>query len=496
MTIRNGWRALSAAVVLSLALPSAAMAAEQAERALAAVRALLASGEVKRDAQIKVAFKPGNISALLGPELELQKEWEQKTGVIVSARVIPQQAGVTNLREHPDVDITVVRTHEYPDLLDQSMVEDLAPMARQFGLELDGNPPNGFIRPRLQGYFGDRLVAIPADGDVCLLYVRRDLIEDPEEKKAFRKAFGRELAMPKTWQDYEQLIAFFHRPEKGMYGAAEERDPSGGWMYWLPRYLDRQAPFRGLFDDSMRPLIDSPAGIAATESYVRTVRVSPPEVLVEGNDYSYTLPVFLQGKAFSTVFTIAGAKLFNSASSAVRGRFSAIPLPGQMHGNRLVRNNIPIYGNNLVVSSRSTQKKLAFLFAMWLSDPDVSLRTVGIKGGFTDPFRWNHLGDARIADLYSPDALKAFRGEWAVTQPPGAGVPGDGEYLGVLDRHLWLAAKGEITPADAMRRTAQEWDRITDRRGRPRQIEWQRKFVAGFTIPDAQAAKPAAAKAR
>jgi multiple sugar transport system substrate-binding protein len=496
MTIRNGWRALGAAVALSLALPSAAMAAEQAERALAAVKALLASGEVKRDAQIRVAFKPGNINALLGPELELQKAWEQQTGIMVSARVIPQQAGVTNLRDHPDVDITVVRTHEYPDLLDQGLVEDLAPLARQFGLELDDRPPAGFIRPRLQGYFGDRLVAIPADGDVTVLYVRRDLIEDPAEKKAFRKAFGRELAMPKTWQDYEQLIAFFHRPEKGMYGAAEERDPSGGWMYWLPRYLGRQAPYRGLFDEAMRPLIDSPAGVAATESYLRTVRVSPPEILAEGNDYSYTLPLFLHGKAFSTVFTIAGAKLFNGSSSMVRGRFAAIPLPGQVHGDRLVRNNIPIYGNNLVVSSRSTQKKLAFLFAMWLSDPDVSLREVGVKGGFTDPYRWNHLSDARISELYSPDALKVFRDEWGVAQPPGVGVPGDGEYLGVLDRHLWQAARGEITAADAMRRTAQEWERITDRRGRARQIEWQRTFAAGFANPDARTVNSVPAKAR
>ena len=496
MGIGKRWRAIGAAAMLSMGLAPAASAADQAERALAAVRALVASGEVRPDAQIKVAFKPGNINALLGPDLELQREWEQKTGIIVSARVIPQQAGVTNLKDHPDIDITVARTHEFPDLLDQGLVEDLSPFARQYGLVLEGGPPNGFVRPRLQGFFGDRLVAIPADGDVTIFYVRRDLLEDPLEKKAFRKAFGRELTLPKTWQEYDQVIRFFHRPEKGLVGAAEERDPSGGWMHWLPRYFDQQEPHRRLFDDAMRPLIDSPAGIAATESYVRTVPYSPPEILGEGKDYSYTLPIFLQGKAFSVANTIAGAKLFNASSSPVRGKFAVMPIPGQRVGDRIVRNNVPIYGNNLVVSSRSAQKKLAFLFAMWLTDPDVSLRTVGVRGGHTDPFRWHHLADPRIVELYSADALRAFRGEWDVALPPGTGVPGDGEYLAALDRHLWLAAKGELSAADAMRRTAQEWERITDRRGRAKQIEWQRTFATGFENLDAPANKGTGKPAR
>ena len=468
-------------------------AGEQAERAIAAVKAMVASGEVKRDATIKVAFKSGNIAALLGPALELQQEWEQRTGVVITARVIPQQPALLNLKANPDIDLTVARTHEFVDLLEQGLVEDLTPLAKQFGFVLDGKPPKGFIRPRLQGYVGDRLAAIPADGDVLLLYLRRDLLESPVEKAAFRKAHGRELVVPKTWQEYEQLLQFFHRPQQGMYGAAEQRERDSAWMLWMPRYLSQAHPHRKLFDDRLVPLIDSPAGVAATESYIRTVRYSPPDILGEGKDYSYTLPLFMQGRAFAMMFTIAGAKLLNAPSSPVRGKFITVAIPGTQVDKRLVRGNLPIYGNNLVVSTRGAQRKLAFLFTMWLTDPDISLRTVGVTGGFTDPFRWNHLQDARIRELYSAEALAVFAREWDIAVPPGTGLPGDGEYLDALNQNLWLAAGGKQTSAEAMRRTALEWEKITQRHGRDKLLPWLKEFNAGVAggEPGSKAAKPA-----
>jgi multiple sugar transport system substrate-binding protein len=483
MTVRLGFILGALLPLVFVARPAGA--GEQAERAVAAVNEMRAAGEFGRAPVIKVAFKSGNIAALLGPGLELQKEWEQRTGVMITARVIPQQPALQNLKTNPDIDLTVARTHEFPDLLDQGLIEDLAPMAKQFGFSLDDKPPRGYIRPHLQGFVGSRLAAIPADGDVIVMYLRRDLLESPVEKAAFRKQRGRELAVPRTWQELEELMQFFHRPQQGLFGSAEQRERDSAWMLWLPRYLSQGDGNRRLFDDNLKPQIDSPAGIAATESYVRTVRYSPPEILVDGKDYSYTMPLFMQGKAFAALFTIAGAKLLNDASSSVRGKFLVAPIPGTRQSGRIVRHNIPIYGNNLVVSSRGTQRKLAFLFTMWLTDPDISVRTVGVKGGFTDPFRWNHLKDARIRELYTPEALAVFAREWDVALPPGTGLPGDGEYIEALNQNLWLAAAGRQSAGEAMRRTAQEWERITQRIGRERQLPWLRDFNAGFGVVEA-----------
>jgi len=470
---------------LALLIPHPLFAGEQAERALAAVDKLLATGEVTKGATIKVAFKPGNINSLLGPQLELQKEWERRTGVIVAAKVIPQQPALKNLQLNPDIDLTVARTHEFPDLLDKRLVEDLTPLLKRFNFTLPGDLGNGYIRPRLQGNFDGRVVAIPADGDVAIMYLRRDLMESKTEAAAFRNAHGRDLEIPRTWQDYDELVKFFHRPEQGLYGTAEERDPVGGWMFWLPRYFSQGLPYRTLFDASMRPLINSPAGIAATESYVRNVRHSPPGITDDGKDYSFVLPLFMQGKAFAAINTIAGAKLFNGEHSPVRGKFIAAPMPGTLHGATVNRTSLPIYGNNLVVSSHGKQRVLAFLFAMWLTDPDNSLRTVGVAGGHTDPYRWQQLADPRIRDLYTPQALAVFSREWAIALPPGTGVPGDGDYLAALDKQLSLAAKGQISAAQAMKQTAADWDRLTNKRGRNQLIPFQRKFLNAFTAREA-----------
>ena len=446
---------------------------------------MLATGEVTKGATIKVAFKPGNINSLLGPQLELQKEWERRTGVMITARVIAQQPALKNLQANTDIDLTVARTHEFPDLLDKRLAEDLTPLLKRFNFTLSGELGNGFIRPRLQGNFDERVVAIPADGDVAILFLRRDLLESEAEGAAFRKAYGRDLKIPRTWDDYDELVKFFHRPEQGLFGTAEERDPDGGWMFWLPRYFSQGLPYRTLFDAAMRPLINSPAGIAATESYVRTVRYSPPWITDEGKDYSFVLPQFMQGKAFAAINTIAGAKLFNGEHSPVKGKFIAVPMPGTQHGATLNRTSLPIYGNNLVVSSHGKQRMLAFLFAMWLTDPDNSLRTVGVAGGHADPYRWSQLADPRIRALYTPDALAVFSREWAIALPPGTGVPGDGDYLAALDKQLSLAAKGQISAAVAMKQTAAEWDRITDKRGRNQLIPFQRKFLNAFTAREA-----------
>jgi multiple sugar transport system substrate-binding protein len=167
----------------------------------------------------------------------------------------------------------------FPDLLDQGLIED-QPALQQYGFSIEGTSAEGFVRPRLQGFFGDKVVAIPADGDVTIYYLRRDLLENPAERAAFRRAHGRELAIPKTWQEYDQLVSFFHRPAQGLYGTAEERDPSGGWMFWLPRYFAQTAPHRKLLDENLKLLIDS-RPVRGDRCHAHRTLL-PPEILGEG----------------------------------------------------------------------------------------------------------------------------------------------------------------------------------------------------------------------
>lgn len=451
-----------------------ASAGEQAYRAIAAARKLVAAGQVPAGTRLVLGFKQGNINAFLGTDLALQKEWESLTGIVLDAHIVPQQPIRETLRGTPGIDLTVARNHEYPDLLADGLITEIGPLMTEYGYRFDDNGTDGYMRPELQSKTSDQTVAIPADGDIALMYLRRDLMEDEREQEAYRKAYGRPLAPPATWAEYEDLVRFFHRPSQGLYGVAEERDEEGAWMYWMPRFLSSAAPFAELFDEQMRPQLNTPGALAATGNYVAMVKYSPPGITDPGRNYNFTLPLFAQGKVFATMNTVAGARMFNAEGSAVRGKFVTVPLPGWRVDNRLVRHNTLIYGNNLVIPKTARNPRLAFLYAMWVTDPDVSTRSIGVAGAFTDPYRWNHVRDARIRKIYTPAALDTFSAEWAVARPAGTGLRGDAQYLAALDRNLTAAARGEIGAQEAMSRTSAEWEQITERLGRAGQIQqWQ-----------------------
>lgn len=481
-------RCLAACGLLAslLLVGGTAEAGDQARRALALVKEMASRGEIPAGTALRLVVKQGNIASFLGEERELQLEWERETGVLIDASVMPQRASFEFIRDSRGVDLTIARNHELPDLLAAGLIEDLGPELRRHGFSLSGDGESGYLVPALQTRVGDSVVAVPSDFDAALLYVRRDMIEDPVRRAAYRERFQTELRIPRTWAEYQRQVEFFSDVGAGFYGALEPRERATAWMYWLPRYLSLASPVRHLFDENMRPLIDSPEGVAATRSFLATVPFSPPGIAEERNDYSYTLPFFLQGRGYSTIITIAGAKLAGSSASKIQGRLAVAPVPGSEVAGTVMRRPVIIYGNNLVLPRSSPHKKLALLYALWLTDEDVSLRSVGVPGGFSDPYRRNHLSDPRIMNVYSVEALGALAASLPDLAPPGTGLPGDADYLAALSDNLWLAARGEIGADEAMSRTAMSWERITERRGRRTQIRHWQRFRALY--PDGRSA--------
>jgi len=479
MRISRSINRFAAAALLVAALPLTALAGPQADQAVAAVRLLMAQGEIKPGDVLRLRAKQGNTTSMLGRDFQLQREWEHLTGTLIDASLMPQLDSLAFIRDNRDVDLTLARTHEFADLDAQGLIEDLTPLLKRLGMQLDDNLKTGYILPQPQTMVGSKIVAVPADLDLALLFMRRDLLEDPAQRERFKKLTGEELRPPRTWDDYQRLVEFFGRPQEGFYGAAEPRERLTGWMYWLPRYLSAAAPNQYLFDDQMRPLINSAAGVAATASYLATLPQSPPDALGAGNDYSYTLPFFLRGHAFSTILTVATAKIANRSESAVKGKVMAAPMPGHQLKGGLHRRTPFIYGNNFVIPRTSEKKALALLFAMWLTDPDNSVRSV-TANGIADPYRYNHFDNDQVRALYTPQALEVMRSELGIAAPAGTGLPGDSEYLAALSENLWLAASGKQTAQQAMAKTAKAWNAITDRLGRARQVALWRAAKTQF----------------
>ncbi|MCP4595499.1 extracellular solute-binding protein [Neptuniibacter sp.] len=451
----------------SIFLSFTSHAGQQAELAVEHVKSLIASGEVRSGEVLHLVAKQGNIANFLGDSHQLKARWETETGTSIDVHTMPQVASLNFIRQAENVDLTIARNREYADLYQQLLIENLRPYADRF--QLGVGMDNDLILPVLQAEFAGNQVAIPADGDLAILYLRRDLLDDPNHQARYQKLYGKALQAPETWQEYQQQVEFFHMPDRGIVGSLEQRDQSSGWMFWMLRYASQSLPNQLLFDEDMNPLINSPEGIAATESYIATVPFSPEGILNKDSNYTFTLPRFLNGKGYSTIITLAGAKIFNLPHSKVRGDFIAVPMPGVRIGDKLNRRTTLIYGNNLVIPKRAQNKELAYLFAMWLTDPDISVEAIGTKGGFSDPYRFSHLSNSAMQKIYTAEVLNTVQQDLPHTVPAGTGLPGDTEYISILNKQIFLAASGVKTAQEAMRDVAAGWQDVTNKYGRESQ---------------------------
>lgn len=155
---------------------------------------------------------------------ELSKQFTEQTGIPVEVKQIPwpsyqDQVFLNFTNRQSDFDIVVgdsqwigrgATNGLYVDLTDWlPTVVDLAtinPQALKYLCEY----PTG----------SGRFFAAPAQTDAIGFAYRRDWFEDPSEREAFKARFGRDLAPPQTWEEFQQVAEFFTRPDRNQYGAA------------------------------------------------------------------------------------------------------------------------------------------------------------------------------------------------------------------------------------------------------------------------------------
>ena len=61
----------------------------------------------------------------------------------------------------------------------------------------------------LLGQWQGKQVAIPLMASSQLLMFRKDLFEDPEQQTAFLAFAGRDLTVPETWEEFNEVARFF-----------------------------------------------------------------------------------------------------------------------------------------------------------------------------------------------------------------------------------------------------------------------------------------------
>jgi multiple sugar transport system substrate-binding protein len=330
--------------------------------------------------------------------------------------------------------------------------------------------------------------ALPYDGDVLLLYYRKDLFENPEEKAAFQKKYNRELAPPTTWKEWLQSAEFFTRKQGDtlagqkldhpFYGAGEygARGFSYGW------FLARFAGAGGIyFDENMNPQINTPAAVEGLQNMVDSLKFCPPDVLSYG--YEELKNAFLNGDLAMVVqWSDVGKKTADPQLSKIVGKAGFALVPGtEVNGQVQHKAPMPV-GRVLAVPANSKNKEAAYWVAKHLS-LDKSSITVGANWNGQDPYRISHFTDTSHYKFPDEASVKDYLAAVEANLKngfPDLNIPGAAQYIDALDVAVTKALSGEADPKSALDGVASDWKGITERLGADNQKKFWNEALSSY----------------
>ena len=322
--------------------------------------------------------------------------------------------------------------------------------------------------------FAGETVSVSCDGDYQVWVYRIDLFDNAKNQKDFRAKYGRDLEFPKTWEHHAQVAEFFTRPDQKLYGSVDLKSPFWGYVNWMMRYVSQGKPNRQYFNQATaRPLINSPQGIKATREHLASMAWTysnalstawPEQYAALGAGQAAMASVFSN----ATKFIVKGSPLDKGYGKFLRTEVA----PGRIVGGKLVRRPVIYFNAQFGVNAFSDDKfhEAAYLVLQYISGGRVSSWYTGNPGGYFDPNRGAHLKDPLVRASYKPYAADKLKEIIPLTAPTISGMIGAAEYTQALDTNLQKVLSKQMSPEKAMADTAAAWEKITNRRGRAKQV--------------------------
>ncbi len=390
------------------------------------------------------------------------KEFQKDTGIGITAikdistPTIPQAAMAEALTQSPDFDLIHLGSEMIPSLVSAGYLEPLDEYMDKAHFKPDAVGDYG----QLATYNG-KTYGIITDGNIFVQQVRKDLMEDADNKKKFEDKFGKPLAYPQSWDDEFRLMKFFHNPAKGIYGSGNLRSRGFGYV-WFLMYLYSFGGFP--FDPEMKPTLDTEAGHKAIEIYLRDKEVAFPDSPSWGT--SQMIPRIAAGDVALCQYWGGLIKLCeNPKKSKTAGKWIYGLVPGgEANGKPLWRAaGMPVVV--LVVNRHSPRKAAAAYMACWLGTEKASVEMVTDRvNTFHDAWTVGEMSDPRVAEAYTPAGIKAVKQNLEVASP-SIYMTGNQEFIDALDKNLGQGYVGQIKANEILKNTEAEWAKIIKRIG-------------------------------
>lgn len=370
------------------------------------------------------------------------------------------------------IDVALPATFGLPDLVEARAIMALDELAEKY-------QPAGFSEGYLYrkgDYYRDHLYGYQTDGDAYLLFYNKRMLEDPAEQAAFETRYGRPLDVATTWQELDEMMAYFHRPEKQQYGGCLFRNAGYlVWEWWARFHAKGYYPVQ----DDMTPNINNAAGVAALEELIAASQWQSPNSRANGLFENWA--DFAQDNIFCNIGW-GGTQKHMMTLPAMQDNLVHSSLPGIANGEQTSGMGYFNWGWDYTVSAQSTRSELAYLLTIFCTSPVVSTLAVRQPEGFFDPFRQIHYEDAQVQSVYGTSFLDAHRQSLSNCIPDFY-ISGQSSYLDSLRQQILATINGETNAQRALDICAQRWNHVTRRLGaRKQQLQWQ---SLKHTYPDA-----------
>ncbi|MGP3925095.1 extracellular solute-binding protein [Streptomyces sp. 8N616] len=427
------------------------------------------------------------------------KQFEEITGAKVEVVNVPfgelHQKILTPLQAgQPAYDVMF-----YPSLWIGDMAPYLAPVPEKY-LDTPG------MKDVTQAYmdvatWDGKVVQYPVDGDRHYLKVRTDVLKDPKRQAAYKEATGKDLRVPQTWSEYQEVAAFFSGKDldgdgKRNFGSAEvtKRDD-----LTFSAFISRAAPYvkhpdvkGGLFFDveTMKPLINTPGFVRALGDMVKAKKTWAPG----GANFGLGDEIFSFGGG-QTLMSYSWDDAFIQAQqqdSKIRNKVEAAPLPGskEVYNRQTEKwdkkpNQAPYFtwGWTSAVAKAAPNQQMAFDYLCFFSNEANTALDLTIGRFGVNPYRESHF-DAAFWEKqgWDKDVAKSYVQSLSGMEKSSnrvfdLRVPGVNGYMSALANGVAAALAGQKDPQRALDGVAEEWSKITEQIGKDKVQKAYRNVV-------------------
>lgn len=331
--------------------------------------------------------------------------------------------------------------------------------------------------------FDGNLYGIPIECSIKTYVYRKDLFEDPEIKKAFKAEYGRDLAVPEDWHQYEQIAKFFTDwgKKKGieLYGHTAEAKAHIALAYEL--ILEYFPPWGiwtwGINMDTMRASVEkggtlnSPRAKEALQWYIDMLKYAPPGVRTYTWDEAFASMAsgkVAQGLLYCEWFA---DMQMNPEKSVVVGKLDTdlTPTLPEVMNHVMRRKGYDegyigyIETNPLVVFEPSENKEPTFLLLQWLSRKSFMPEFVKATGNV---LRKSSLSDPGVMELN--EKLNGYFDLLTRYDFLYVGSPDFANHATLIQIYKnWFerAVAGEISVGDCLDGLAKEVDQVMEEMG-------------------------------